>query len=1068
MRKHVILIYILLLCSIQFMNGQSRIITGTVTTSEDNQPLPGVNVTEKGTINGTITDLSGKYSLSVTGDSPALVFSFVGMKSQEVPIGDKTVINASLQQEFLGIEEIIVTAIGIKRNSRDLSYSVQKVGGDAVENKMESDVMRALSGRIAGVFVSSSGGAAGSSSNIVIRGNSSALGNNQPLFVVDGIPYDNSTYATQNNTVYGSTYSNRALDIDPNDIESITVLKSGASAALYGSRAANGVIVITTKSGGKSGSKKFDVSFTSTYAMEEPTKLPKYQNEYGQGANFQFNSGYFGTWGPRFDAPDLDGNGDGLGGSSLLFDNNGVISYTNHLGEVVPYKAYPNNVSDFFKKGSVIENSLNISGGDANTNFVLAVNANNEDGFIPYTSLDKYSLKIAGNQKLGDKFKIGGSMTYSSVDQLGVPTGGFGVTNTNIFGQLWIMPRSYDLSGFPYEDPVTKTNIHYRSDRDNPYYIAKYNTYSSKVDRTMGFADMSYTIAPWLNASYKIGVNTYTDRRQQVYAKSTQFNDGLGSIIDDDITFNEMESNLLLTAHKTTGKIDVTAIAGWNVNQRTQDRQSFQGNEIIVAGINDLDNTKTVLPNGGIYSKRRIIGLFGDVSVGYGNWAFLNITGRNDFSSTLPVANNSYFYPSVTASAILTDAIPSLKGNVLSYLKLYGGISKIGNDADVYLTTTTYSVNPTFGNNLGNILMPFNGVAGLENGNTLGNNSLKPEFTTEHEIGTDVQFFNNRFGIDFTYYDRVSTDQIFSVQMPASSGYISKVLNAGEITNKGIEMAINAIPVSQLNGLRWNIALNFSKNNSKVVSLFEDVDQIDIGTNFTNFGSVNKVGYPYGVVQGTVFRRDDEGNLLINPATGYAMAANELGIIADPNPDFLTGLSNSFSYKGINLSFMFEFRKGGELYSNTINELRSRGVVAETAIDREAGRVIKGVLADPNNPSVPLLDVNGNKIPNNIEITTNNYFFRGFPAAEADVYDATILRFRELVVGYSLPEKWTSSLKIKDVNISLIGRNLWFYAPNVPHIDPETSGYEAGNRQGIDYYYIPNARKYAVSLRLKF
>jgi len=409
-----------------------------------------------------------------------------------------------------------------------------------------------------------------------------------------------------------------------------------------------------------------------------------------------------------------------------------------------------------------------------------------------------------------------------------------------------------------------------------------------------------------------------------------------------------------------------------------------------------------------------------------------------------------------------------LKNNILSYLKVYGGVSMIGNDADPYLTATTYEVNPSYGNNLGTIETPFNGIASLGNGDVLGNNILKPEFTTEYEIGTDIQFFNNRLGFDASYYDRVSTDQIFGVQIPATSGYIQKVLNAGEITNKGLEVALKVVPVSRYNGFKWNIEVNYSKNVSKVVELFDDVEQIDIGTNFTSFGSVNRVGYPYGVIQGTILRRDDEGTLLINPATGYAMADTELGIIADPNPDFLSALSNSFSYKGINLSVLFEYRKGGELYAYSIGEMRNRGVVAETAINREAGRLIKGVLADPDDPTTAQLDEDGNKIPNNIQITTNNYFFRGFPADEANVFDATIFRFRELVVGYSLPAKWVSSMKLNDVTLSLIGRNLWFYAPNVPHIDPETSGYEAGNRQGVSYYYMPNARRYAISLKVKF
>ncbi len=1065
MKRPFLLLAFFVLSGFSILTAQTTQITGTITDAADGLPIPGATVQVKGTTTGIVTDLDGHYTLTVSPDAKTLLFSYLGYTSREVSIEGRTVIDVALVSDSFELDEFVVTALGIRRNARDLSYAVQSVGGDAVENKVETDVMRALSGRIAGVNVASSGGAAGSSSSITIRGNSSALGNNQPLFVVDGIPYDNATTATQNNTIHGSTYSNRALDIDPNDIESITVLKSGASAALYGSRAANGVIVITTKSGGKSASR-LDVSFTSTLAMEEPTKLPKYQNEYGQGANFEFNSGYFGTWGPRFDAPDLDGNGDGVAGSSLLFNHNGVISYTNHQGQISPYKAFQNNVSDFFDTGMVRDNSLSISGGDANTNFIIAMSANNHNGFIPNTALDKYSIRVAGNQKIGEKFRTGASLTYSSVDQLGTPTGGYGVTNTNVFGHLWIIPRSYNLTGFPSEDPYTKRNIHYRTDRDNPYYISRYNEYTSQVNRTAGFFNLDYDLVPWLTASYKFGVNNYTDRRKQVYAVSTLFNDRQGSIFSDDISFTEIESNLLLTATQKFGDFGVTAITGWNMNQRTSERQTYLGNGIIVPFINDMDNCMNVLPFGGDFTQRRLIGAFADVTLNFQHWAFVNLTGRNDWSSTLPIGNNSYFYPSVSASAILTDAIPSLKNNVLSYMKLYGGISKIGNDADPYYTATTFTVNPTLGNNLGQIITPFKGVAAVETGNMLGNRELKPEFTTEYEIGADFQFFNERFGFDVAYYDRVSTNQIFAVQIPASTGYISKVLNAGEITNKGIELAVRTTPVFK-NNFKWDLDVNFSRNVSKVVSLFDDVDEISIGTNFTHFGPVNKVGHPYGVLQGTKFRRDDEGKLLINPSTGYAMVDTELGIIGDPNPDFLSALSSGISYKGLRIGVLMEYRKGGDLYASTISEMRSRGVVAETAIDREAGRVIEGVLADPGNPSVPMLDENGQKIPNNIQITTNNYYFRGFPAAEAEIYDATTIRLRELVLNYTLPKKWTTAMGIKEANISLIGRNLWFYAPNIPHIDPETNAFEAGNRQGIIYYYMPNARRYAISLQVK-
>ncbi|WP_421920294.1 SusC/RagA family TonB-linked outer membrane protein [Marinifilum sp.] len=784
--KRLIFIVCVIIISIQLINAQTKQISGTVTSADDGLGVPGVSVIIKGTTSGTSTDLDGKYTLEVQA-SDIIVFSFVGMITQEIPVGKQTMINVTLKTESFNVDEVVVTAVGIKRNARSLSYSVQKVDGDDLENKIETDVVRALSGRVAGVNVSGSGGAAGASTNIVIRGNSSALGNNQPLFVVDGVPFDNSNNSSQNLTIHGSTYSNRALDINPNDIESMSVLKGGAAAALYGSRASNGVIIITTKSG-KDTKGKVNVSYTTTIAFENAAKLPDYQNEYGQGANFQFNSGYFGTWGPRFDAPDLDGNGDGVGGSGLLFDNNGTISYVNHLGDVVPYKAFKDNVKDFFETGIVFENSVTISGGDKTSDFLIAGTSSNNDGFIPHTGLDKYSLKVKGNHRFDEKFRVGASLSYTNTTQKGVPIGGFGVTNTNVFGQLWILPRSYNLTDFPYIDPVTQENIHYRTDFDNPYYLAEQNTYNSVVNRVNGYFDAQYDFTDWLSLSYKYGFNTYTDDRDQTYARSTQFNDGKGAILFDNFRFTEIEQTGLLTFNKDLNEsFNLTAIAGISINERKTDRMVVFGNDIIVHGIRNINNTKNVVPvDDSGSSKRRLVGAFADVTLGYKGYAFLNLTGRNDWSSTLPTSKNSYFYSSATGSVVLTDAL-DFRSNTLSYWKVYGGVSKIGNDAGAYLTQTTFTTSPEFGANIANLQFPFNGVAGLAFGNSLGNNDLSPEFTTEYEIGTDVQFFDNRIGFDFTYYDKVTTDQIFSVAVPASTGYISKVLNAGEITNKGVE-----------------------------------------------------------------------------------------------------------------------------------------------------------------------------------------------------------------------------------------------------------------------------------------
>ena len=1064
MKKGLLLFLVILMGTSQMLLAQTRSITGNVTSAEDGLPIPGVSVLVKGTTIGTVTTMDGDYQFNVPNDAETLTFSFVGMLTKEVEL---TSYNVSMESDVVGINEVVVTAIGIERNARSLTYAVQKVDGDEIGQKVETDVIRALSGRVAGVNVSGSGGAAGSATNITIRGNSSALGNNQPLFVVDGIPFDNSQSNTQNLNIHGATYSNRALDINPNDIESISVLKGGSAAALYGSRAANGVIIITTKSGGTEGAKDYRISFSSTLAIEEPAKLPEYQNEYGQGANFNFNDGYFGTWGPRFDAPDLDGNGaDG----AFLFERNGTISYTNHLGDVVPYKAFPNNVEDFFKTGVILENSLSISGGDKKTNFITSISSTNHDGFIPHTGLDKYSLKVAGNKKVGEKLTVGGALTFVNTKQEGAPIGGFGVTNTNIFGQLWIMPRSYNLSGFPYIDPTTQENIHYRSDFDNPYYIAQENTFVSEVNRTYGYTTFNYEIIKGLDLNYKLGFNTYTDRRQQIYAKSTQYNGKKGAIFDEDITFGEIESNLLLTYKETfLDDFELTAIGGFNVNQVSMDRQAFIGNDIVVHGIDRIQNTKSILPGSNFnndFDKARLIGVFSDVTVGYKNWAFLNATARNDWASTLPLANNSYFYPSVTASVILSDAL-ELNSSVMNYLKVYGGISRIGSDASVYLTKNTFTVNPSYGNNVAGLEFPFNNIASLATGNVRGNSNLRPEITKDYEIGVDIQFFESRLGFDFTYYDRSTEDQIFMVTIPASTGYIQEVKNAGKITNKGVELAVKARPIFNPSGFKWEMNYNFSKNKSKIVELYEGIDQISVGTNFIGFDIVHRVGESFGNLEIERLRRDDEGNLLINPSTGYATTDPNPSIAADPNPDYIMSLDNQFSYKGFTFSFLFSYKKGGDLFSNTVRSMRDRGVVVETARNREAGRIIKGVLADPNDPSKPWI-VNGEKVQNKTIITTNDYYFRGFPGFERGIFDATTIRLREATLSYSLPKRMLTKLPFESLSLTFIGRNLWMYAPNIPHIDPETNAYGAGNRQGIDFFYIPNARRIALSLKASF
>ncbi len=625
-----------------------------------------------------------------------------------------------------------------------------------------------------------------------------------------------------------------------------------------------------------------------------------------------------------------------------------------------------------------------------------------------------------------------------------------------------------ETSGFPYIDPITNEQIHYRNNRDNPYYLAQESQYTSNVNRVYGYANMEYKFSENLNLSYKFGFNSYTDMRQQVFAKSTQFNGGNGSILQDNILNSQIESNLLLSYKKDLNhNFDVNAIFGFNLSENKYVNQSYQGNDIVVHGIDRIENTNTILP--GTYNgeaKSRLLGVFADITFGYKNFAFLNLTGRNDWSSTLPIKDNNFFYPSATASVVVTDAL-KLDSSILSYLKVYGGLSRIGSDAWVYQTASTYVVNPSYGNNTGGIEFPFQSVPALTMSNGKGNPNIKPEITKDWEVGADIQLFKSRLGFDLTYYDRSTEDQIFYVTVPASTGFTSKADNAGKITNKGIEASVKVRPIYNPTGFKWEMLYNFSKNKSQIVELSDGVEKISVGTNYVGFDIVHKVGEAYGMLEFSKLRRDDEGNLLINQQTGYATAETGVSVGSDPNPDFLMSLDNQFSYKGFHASFLFSYKKGGDLYSYTVSELRARGVVKETAINREAGRVIKGVYADPADPSQPLL-VNGEKVPNKTIITTNDYYFNGFPGFEAGVFDATTFRLREATLGYTLPPTLTSRLPFSSLTVTLIGRNLWMYAPNIPHIDPELNAYGADNRQGVDFYYMPSVRRFAVSLKVTF
>lgn len=1038
-------------------------INGTIT-DETGAALVGVSVVVRGTAVGTITDLDGSYAVEVPENS-VLIFSYIGYKTSEVNIAGRSVIDIRMEQDVSQLSEVVVTALGIERNKQSLSYAVSEVDGAEISQKAEPDVLRALSGRVAGVNITSAGGASGSSTNIVIRGNNSATGNNQPLFVVDGIPFDNSLSNTADDpAAAASTYSNRALDLDPNDIKTMTVLKGGAAAALYGSRASNGVVLITTYSGSRS-QKGLEVELSNTVGFERIARLPNYQNRFGQGntssatGRATFSSAATESWGPEF------GNGVLNGG---LFDDGGVVKYNNHLGDDVPYQAFPDNVEEFFQTGAQRETAIKIRGGGPTSGFAIVASNVDNSGFLPFTGLRRTSVKTSGNTILENGLDLSASATYVNTQQDGILSGGHN-TLSSINRQTLFIPRSYDLSGFQFIDPVTGTQNRYTF-WDDPNWLAQEGPYTSDVNRFYGNVNLKYDINDWLNVAYRIGANSYTDFRNQIIPRGS-FN-GPGNIVNHTISFNELNSDLILTGSRDlSSNLNLRFIVGQNYNQRTTDEDVLNGTGIIKRGITRISNAETIVSDLSRFSQRRIIGTYADVTLSYRDWLFLNATGRNDWSSTLPEGSRSFFYPSVSAAFVFTDAF-DIKSNTLSSGKLRVAFAKIGNDADPYLLSTVNEINGS----AGSLQFPFGGVSASTIGDNAGNVNLRPEFTTEWEIGAEIRLFNNKLGIDAAVYDKVTKDQIFSVNVQAPTGFLTQTLNAGEIANKGVELGVDFTPISTPNGFSWTIFAAFSRNVSRVNELADGIDFINPGFGQASYGNVLKVGEQYGVFQAEVATRDESGNLLINPATGLTTKAPLQEIVGDPNPDFMLGVTNAISYKGLAIGALLDFRKGGDIMSLSAGYLRGFGITEETT-ERDRSYIIPGILADPSDLTQPLLDESGNTIANDVQITpqefwagavsgstTNQYRFAG----EAYVFDATVLRLRELTIGYEAPREWFENSFIGSASITLIGRNLWFKAPNMPHIDPEVSTYGAGNAQGVEQYAPPTTKNYSVNIRFTF
>ncbi len=1131
--KKLSLALVLTLFGVSAMLAQ-RTIMGTVT-GDDGSSLIGATVLVKGTSSGTITDIDGKYSIRVPEGANTLVFSYTGFSTEEVLLGASNVVDLVMKSGQL-LDEVVVTALGITRAERSLGYSVEAIDGAELTAVRDPNLINTLSGRAAGVTVVGSSGNLGGSSRITIRGIKSINGNNQPLFVLDGIPMDNSNFTSNNQARGGGgyDYGNAIQDINPEDIESISVLKGQAASALYGSRGANGVIIVTSKKG--KSRKGIGVTYNSSMTFDRIAFSPKYQNEYGGGVDLrpfgrtdntgqyqvpyiQFNSAgdtvgtfqsfdlvpFYGvdeSFGARFDQGTAEHfenlsnltfasgqnrfdfyNGYGnVNDDHLMFrDWNSWDEWdTNNFGKSRRWEANEGNPLDFFNTGQTYSNNLAFEGGNDNSSFRLSLNRLDQKGTIPNSKLERNTVSFNGSLTLSKKLTafVGANYVGSKVNGRN-GTGYDGSAGRNVsqmFNQWWHRHlRFSDLKDYRNPDGTQRTwNRVSATDGspqywDNPYWTIYENYQNDSRNRVFGNVGLTFTPIEGLSITGRMLTDVYQDRREERIAVGSV---GIPFYSEDVYDVRESNADLNIRWEKyLNDDFSVNAFVGGNKLWRGINRTLGQTRGgLNVPGLYRLQNSleRPVLTN--TRTDREINSLYGGLGFGFKSMVYVDLTGRNDWSSTLPVDNNSYFYPSATVSFIFSEL---MQNDILSFGKVRLGWASVGNDTDPYNIFNVYTATDNFGNS------PSYTVP-----NTLNNNALKPEKTNSIEAGLDLRFLKDRLGIDVTVYDGKTTNQIIPLGTSPATGFNRQFINAGEISNKGIELSLNINPV-KLQDFKWDIAFNFGKNKNEIV----DLNAAD--PTLTNLPIVNAPfavsfnayeGQPYGTILGYDFIYDADGNKLVDPNSGTYLTTSTVVPIGNVLPDFTGGVTNTFIFKGVTVSAFIDFRKGGDIFSLTNVWGKYSGLLEETVENgiRENGIVVEGTYAQLDADGVPIVandpnpKVDGDEIyqstgeKNTINIDAQTHFFAngGYTIGAADVYDGSFVKLREASIGYTFPKTLFNN-KIQDLKLSLVGRNLAILYKNVPHIDPDNA-ISAGNVQGLEGGQGYSTRSIGINLSLKF
>ncbi len=1038
MKRKLLFSLLFSFCAIASVFAQERSVSGTITSIEDGASIPGVNVVLKGTTTGTTSDLDGNYRLTVPEEGGVLIYSFIGLVSQEVEIGSRSVIDVAMTSDVQELETVVVTALGIEREARSLGYAVSGVKSEDLVKARETNILNALQGKVTGVRIGRSSGNLGSSSKITIRGVSSLAGRNNPLWVVDGVPISNAQDASTSRIAGNRDFGNNAGLLNPDDIESINVLKGGAAAALYGSRAGAGVIVVTTKKGKKSASGAPNVNFSTSFRIDEIFKVPDFQNDYSTGTLGKYDSSFLATsWGEPIQ---------------------GQIRRNNILGVDEPLQRQEENYKDFFHNGLTLINNLAISDADDRGDYRLSITSLNQEGILPGANLDRLttSLNAGFNHSKNVKSRFSAQFVRSINRGVGVQ----GANDPNIFG-IQNFGRSIDFKDFQdwADENGTQLGIIEQS-TNNPYWTRRENRNEQKVSRFLGNYSIDYSPIDNLTFKGRVGYDFVQDNRFIANAKGT-----LGRVNGDFTVDNINRRQLTIDGIANYNipvneDISINILGGIQYNERIFEQETNFAQDLVIAGLFQTANAANNSPNRD-FTEVRLYGVFGEAEFSYKNWLTVTATARNDWSSTLPLDNNSYFYPSISTAFVFTDAF-QISNNILSYGKLRASWANIGNDATAYQADFRFFPRTTANGQYGlNLTFPYNGVLAFGKTNRFPNQTLVPENKGTLEVGVELGFFDGRVGLDATYFNSTTTDQFFPAPIPESTGFATIALNAGEVQNEGIELSLN-VDILQQGDFQWSVNANFFTAESTVKELTEGVDRLLIASAFNSLQVVAEPGKEFQLFGIPYLRDSVSGRPVINELNGTRQAG-EARTFGSVFPEWQGGFTNNFSWKGINFGFTIDASVGGLMRSSTVNALWTAGLTEETLRNRQGTFIdLEGVIDNGD----------GTFRDNDVPVRSAQAYWQSLDdnsIAEATIFDATYVKLREANVSYTLPSAWLANSPIRTITVGFEGRNLALLYSTVPHIDPEANLFgSASDGVGVERASVASTRSFGFNLRFGF